>query len=202
MTSELRVHALILLGMVGLMWAAEIMDQVVFRSQLDRLGIRPLNWGQWWGMFLAPFLHGGFAHLLANTVPFLVLGWLVLLHGLRHFAVVFLTAVLIGGIGVFFFGGPNTVHVGASGVVFGFLGFLLLRGYFERSCVSILVAVVVGVMYGGALWGVLPAGPGISWQGHLFGFVGGGTAARALSRRRSQFTPGRGAALGGRNLTR
>jgi membrane associated rhomboid family serine protease len=122
---------------------------------------------------------------VANTLPFVFLGWLVMLRRMADFFVVSAFAILVGGLGVWLFGGPNTLHIGASGVVFGFLGYLLLRGYFERSFTSILLAVVVGVLYGGALWGVLPSEPGISWQGHLFGFIGGGGAARTLARKRS-----------------
>jgi membrane associated rhomboid family serine protease len=89
--------------------------------------------------------------------------------------------MLVGGLGTWLIGSPG-VHVGASGLIFGYLGFLLARGYFERNFPSILLAIVVGSLYGGAIWGVLPTQPGISWEGHLFGFIGGVLAARFLAR--------------------
>ncbi|MBC8123846.1 MAG: rhomboid family intramembrane serine protease, partial [Gemmatimonadaceae bacterium] len=130
------------------------------------------------------FLHVGFAHLIANTVPFLVLGWIIMARSLKDFWLVLLISTLVSGLGVWLTAPPNTVHLGASGVIFGFLGFLLMRGYFERSAKSIVIALLVGFFFGSALWGVLPLQSGVSWQGHLFGFVGGGIAARLLSDRR------------------
>jgi membrane associated rhomboid family serine protease len=92
-------------------------------------------------------------------------------------------SVVVGGLGVWLFGGRGTVHIGASGVVFGYLGFLLLRGYFERSAGSILFSLMIFVLYGGLVWGILPwQQRGISWEAHLFGFLGGVLAARLLAR--------------------
>ena len=177
-----KTHATILFWTVALLWAIELVDLFVLRRALDRLGIRPHEIGGLWGILFAPFLHGGLGHLLANTIPLMFLGWLTMLRRTAEFFIVAASAMLIGGLGTWLFGAPNTIHIGASGVVFGFLGYLLARGYFERSFTSIAIAVVVGLLYGGALWGVLPSGPGISWQVHLFGLLGGGAAARALAR--------------------
>jgi membrane associated rhomboid family serine protease len=179
-----RLQGTILFWVVVLLWAIELVDLFVFGRRLDRFGIRPLNPEGLLGILFAPFLHGGFGHLIANTFPLMFLGWLVMLRRVADFFTVATFAILIGGLGTWLFGGPGTIHIGASGVVFGFLGYLLLRGYFERSFTSILLAVVVGIVYGGALWGLLPGVPGISWQGHLFGFVGGGAAARSMAGRR------------------
>ena len=181
LASAIKTHTTILVWTVGLLWAIELVDLFVFRRALDRFGIRPRDLAGLWGILFAPFLHGGLPHLIANTFPLIVLGWLVMVRRTADFFVVAVFAALIGGLGTWLFGGPNTIHIGASGVIFGFLGYLLARGYFERSFTSIAVAVVVGVLYGGALWGVLPSGPGISWQGHLFGLLGGSGAARALA---------------------
>ncbi|HHP7245579.1 MAG TPA: rhomboid family intramembrane serine protease, partial [Elainellaceae cyanobacterium] len=87
---------------------------------------------------------------------------------------------LVSGFGAWTFGGPRSNHIGASGLVFGYLGFLLFRGYFERSFLAIALAVIAGVLYGGAIWGILPFRRGRSWQGHLFGLIGGALAARFL----------------------
>ena len=186
LASAVKTHATILFWTVALLWAIELIDLFLLRRSLDRFGIRPRDLAGLVGILFAPFLHGGIGHLLANTFPLLFLGWLVMVRRTADFFVVAACATLIGGLGTWLFGGPNTIHIGASGVVFGFLGYLLLRGYFERSFTSIALAAIVGLLYGSALWGVLPSGPGISWQGHLFGLLGGGGAARALTRRSSR----------------
>jgi membrane associated rhomboid family serine protease len=175
----------LLLWLVGGLWVLELFDLVVLHGALDTAGIHPRDLDQWWAILLAPFLHGGLAHLAANSIPLLVLGWLVLLRGLATFVAVSLAAILIGGIAVWLFGDPRSIHLGASGVIFGYLGYLLLRGYFERSFGSIAIAIIVAALYGGALFGVLPGQRGISWEGHLFGFLSGGGAARVLSPRRT-----------------
>jgi membrane associated rhomboid family serine protease len=182
--ATLRTHATILIGLVCVLWAIELIDLLLFRRGLDGLGIRPRTVGGLVGVFFAPFLHGGLAHLAANTVPLLVLGWLVIARRTSDFFVVSIVVVVLGGLGVWLVGGANTVHIGASGLIFGLLGYLLARAYFERSFVSMLIAVPVGLAYGGTLWGVLPTRPGVSWEGHLFGFVAGVVAAWMLAERR------------------
>jgi membrane associated rhomboid family serine protease len=174
-------QALILGLCVAVAWGLELVDQVAFHGSLDRYGIRPRTVDGLWGILAAPLLHVGWLHLAANTLPFVVLGWLVMLRRVSDFAVVTLLAVLIGGFGVWLLGAANSIHLGASGLIFGYLGYLLARGYFERSLWAVLLGVVVLVLYGGVLWGVLPGQPGISWQGHLFGFIGGVVAARLLA---------------------
>src|SRR5918992_3156042 len=180
MRSALTTNVGVLVGFIALLWLLEIIDLVLLRGGLDRLGIRPRDADQWWGILAAPLLHGGLAHLIANTVPLLVLGWLVLLRGLGTFVSVSMLAIVLGGLGVWLFADPRTIHIGASGLIFGLLGYLLLRAYFERSLSSILIALVVAVLYGGALFGVLPGQRGVSWEGHLFGFLSGVAAARFL----------------------
>ncbi|MCB0063671.1 MAG: rhomboid family intramembrane serine protease [Caldilineaceae bacterium] len=182
MRTELVTHGLILGGLIALLWLIEVADQLVWRETLDLFGIQPRTWDGLTHIFWAPFLHKGFGHLFANTLPFLVLGWLVLWRGVGEFFLVSLISAGVSGMGIWLFGMPGTVHIGMSGVIFGFLGFLLLRGYFERSASAIGLAVLVGLLYGSMIWGVLPLQPNISWLGHLFGFVGGGLAAYLFSR--------------------
>lgn len=181
---ELKTHAFILGGFIALIWILEIIDLFFLRGALNAYGIRPHTISGLRGILFAPFLHGGLGHLIANTIPFLILGWFVMLRDLSDFFVVTAITMLISGLGVWVFGSPYTVHIGASGLIFGYFGFLLLRGYFERSVLSIIISLTVGLLYGGMIWGVLPSQFGISWQGHLFGFIGGGLAARLLARRR------------------
>lgn len=180
-TKELRTQGIILGSTVALLWTIEVLDVFVFRGWLDRFGIQPHSISGLWGILFAPFLHGGFGHLMANTVPFVTLGWLVMLQETSDFFIVTVIVMVIGGLGTWLTGSPNSIHIGASGVIFGYLGFLLFRGYFLRNVPSIAVSLIVGLFYGGLIWGVLPGQAGISWQGHLFGFIGGAIAARFLS---------------------
>ncbi|MCA9520250.1 MAG: rhomboid family intramembrane serine protease, partial [Myxococcales bacterium] len=122
-------------------------------------------------------LHVGFAHVTSNSVPFLVMGWLLLLRGIGQFFAVLGLVTVMEGVAVWLVGAGNSVHLGASGVVFGFFGFLLVAGVLERSVKSILSALIVGFAYGGIVWGVLPNQRGISWEGHLFGMLAGGVVA-------------------------
>ena len=169
-------------GWLALLWALEVADQLAFNA-LDAFGISPRDPGELPQVFTAPFLHFGFGHLASNSLPFFVLGLLVLLTGVRAFAVSTLAAVLGSGLFAWALSAPATVTAGASGLVFGWLAYLLARGLFSRSWRAVLLALVVFAVYGGVLWGVLPGQPGISWQGHLGGLAGGLVVAALLVRR-------------------
>jgi membrane associated rhomboid family serine protease len=186
---ELKLQATLLFGFVGLLWAIEIIDSVIFAGALDSFGVRPRNAGGLVGIALAPLLHLGFGHLMANTLPLITLGWLIMLRETRDLIAVTLLSAIVSGIGVWLIGASGSVHIGASGVIFGYFGFLLLRGYFERSLLSIGLSLVVVAVYGGMIWGVFPSGFRISWEGHLFGFLGGVLAARLMSRRAQRERP-------------
>ncbi|MEV0086800.1 rhomboid family intramembrane serine protease [Saccharopolyspora sp. NPDC050642] len=166
---------------VAALYGIEFYDVATPASSLDAYGIEPRDVDGLGGIVWAPLLHAGWGHLWANTLPFLVLGWLVLAGGLRQFIAVTATVWIVGGIGTWLVGAPG-VHVGASGVIFGWMVYLLLRGFFQRSFAQILVAVVLFFYWGGMLWGVLPGQPGISWEGHLFGALGGVLAAWLVAR--------------------
>lgn len=181
--SEIRAQARVLGGFVGLLWVIHIVNAIVFQGGLAALGIHPRTLRGLLGILFAPLLHGSFAHLSANTVPLLVLGAIVMQRRKRDLAIVSVISALVGGLGIWLVGGSATVHIGASILVFGYLGYLLLRGVFERRVWSILGSIFVFFLYGGALWGVLPGQAGVSWQGHLFGLLGGILAARLLHTR-------------------
>jgi membrane associated rhomboid family serine protease len=183
LTRELKTQGTILGGFVAVMWILEIVD-IVLGGALNSYGVRPHQLIGLRGIVFAPFLHGGLGHLIANTIPFLVLGWFVMLQETRDFFVVTGITMVVSGLGTWLVGSTNSVHIGASGIIFGYLGFLLLRGYFERNFPSILLSLIVGFLYGGTIWGVLPIQYGVSWQMHLFGFIGGVIAARLLARRK------------------
>lgn len=174
-------HAALLAAIVAIMWAVEIIDQIILGGNLDGFGIRPRTWSGLGQILIAPWLHVGFGHLAANTIPLIVLGWLVMLRRTRDFVVVAFVSALVSGLGIWLFGGSRTIHLGASGMIFGLLGALLARAYFERSWAALGLALVALFLYGGMLWGVLPGTPGVSWLGHFFGFVGGALAARMLA---------------------
>ena len=152
----------------------------VLGGALLQFGIVPRTTDGLIGILVAPFLHANLNHLLSNTVSFALFGWMVMLRDRRHFLPVTLIAMLCSGIVTWTLGAPNSVHVGASGVIFGYFGFLLLSGWYARSFASIALSVLVGVVWGGTVFGVLPGTPGVSWQGHLGGFLGGVLAARVF----------------------
>jgi membrane associated rhomboid family serine protease len=140
-------------------------------------GIRPHHLSGLRGVILAPLVHAGFSHLVANSAPLILLGTFVLAAGTRRFLLATAVIVVASGLGVWFLTPPTYVVVGASGVIFGWLGFLLMRGIVERSLWNFAVAAIVGLLYGWHLFLLLPTDQQISWQGHLFGFLGGVVAA-------------------------
>lgn len=176
-TRSLKAQITTLGASVTALWATFGVN-VLLGGALLRFGIVPRTTDGLVGILAAPFLHANLAHLVANTVSFLLFGWLVMLRDRRHFGVVTLFAMLGSGLLSWALGAPGSVHIGASGVVFGFFGFLLLAGFYARSAGSILLSLGVAVLWGGTVFGVLPGTPGVSWQGHLGGFLGGVLAAR------------------------
>lgn len=177
-----RSHIMLPASLLALMWLVQLANvlvcQPLFHMTLNQYGIVPRSFTGLRGIVFAPFLHASFTHLLGNSLPFLILGWLVTLRGgASDFVGVTVLAALAGGLGAWLFGADG-VHVGASGLVYGYLGFLLLTGYFDRRPLSVVLSLVVGCLYGGLLWGVLPLQQGVSWQSHVFGFLGGALAAR------------------------
>ncbi len=167
---------------LGVFWTA-FAANTVLGGALLQYGIIPRNLVGLRGIVFAPFLHGNLQHLLANTFPFLALGWMVMWRDARHFLPVTLFAMLGSGLCAWLLGAPGTVHIGASGVVFGYLGFLLLAGVYARSVGSILLSLVTAALWGGLVLGIAPGQVGISWQAHLGGFVGGVLAARFFRKR-------------------
>ncbi|HZE38404.1 MAG TPA: rhomboid family intramembrane serine protease [Stackebrandtia sp.] len=173
-----RAAAVVAAGVAAL-WIIAAADHVLSGS-FDRYGIAPRTWSGLLGIPAAPLLHTGYAHLAANTVPLLVLGFLAAARGLRRFVAAVCLIVLVSGAGVWVTAPAGSVTVGASGVIFGLFGYLVGRGVFDRRGVDIALAVLVVVYYGSILWGVLPSQPHVSWQGHLFGLIGGVLAAWLL----------------------
>ena len=168
--------AVVIGGFVALLYVIEFADSLM-DNRLDQEGVQPRETDGLLGILFAPLLHVGWGHLLANTLPLLVFGFLILLSGVGQWLEVTAIVWLVGGVGTWLVAPPNTVHLGASVLVFGWLVYLILRGFFTRSSGQIVLGLVVLFLYGGVLWGVLPGQAGISWQGHLFGALGGALAA-------------------------
>jgi membrane associated rhomboid family serine protease len=175
-------------AMAALMWVVEIADQVV-DGRLDANGIEPRELDGLDGIVWAPFLHGGFDHLIGNTIPFLLLGFAIAIGGLTRVALVSVIVALVGGLGTWLVAPANTIHIGASGIVFGYAAYLVARGIYSRSPVQIALGVLVLAVWGTTLLRGLVPEDGISWQGHLFGAVGGVLAARLLHGRDRDTSP-------------
>ena len=189
--------AIAIVVFVAALWVIEVVDTAAGNS-LDQWGIHPREGGEAVrGIALAPLLHGGWEHLAANSVPALILGFLGLIAGAGRFLLATAIIWLFSGVGVWITGGTNTVVIGLSGVLFGWMTYLAARGLFTRKPLDLIVGVTLMVLYGGMLWGVLPGQPGVSWQAHLWGAVGGVLAAVLLGRRaRSESGPGKSRQVG------
>jgi membrane associated rhomboid family serine protease len=175
-------------ALVAVMWVVEGIDQVA-DGRLDAYGIVPRDVDGLDGVAFAPFLHAGWDHLIGNTVPFLVLGFAIAFGGIARLATVIVVVALVGGLGTWLVAPSNTIHIGASGIVFGFAAYLVARGVYSRSIAQIALGVVVVAVWGTTLLQGLVPEDGISWQGHVFGAIGGVLAARLLHRRAERAGP-------------
>jgi membrane associated rhomboid family serine protease len=178
-----------ILSFTAVLCVIELYDQMT-GQWLDEDGIVPRSLDGLEGILWAPLLHGGFAHLAANTLPFVIFGFLVLANGIGRFLYVTAVIWVLAGLGVWFTAPYGSVTVGMSGVIFGWLTYLLVRGFFARSGTQILLALVVFFFWGGILLGVLPGQANVSWQGHLFGALAGVFAAWLVTRRSRPATSG------------
>lgn len=175
--SRATAAAVLMIGWLGLLWVLESID-VISGHRLDTFGIQPRKSGELLDVVPSAFLHFGFAHLAANSIPLLVLGFIAALRGIGRYLAVAFVIIVIGGLGVWLFSPPHTNTAGASGLIFGLFGYLLVRGFVDRRALDVVVGVAIGAYYGTSiLWGVLPTHTEVSWQGHLFGLLGGVAAA-------------------------
>ena len=171
-------------GCLLIMWGVKIYE-VQFDASFAHYGILPRTGLGLRGLLFGPFIHGNWDHLIANSIPFLVLGVLLAMHGSKVFIYVSMELMFIGGLLVWICG-YNTFHIGASGVVFGYLGFLITYGWYVKRIVPVVISIVVFIIYGGAIIGILPSDPHVSWYSHLFGFIVGIQAARERARQVKQ----------------
>ena len=166
----------LIVGWVALLWVLEAVDQLSGNA-LDTFGVEPRRMGELVDVIPSSFMHFGFDHLMANTLPLLILGFLAALRGTGRFLAVALIIMVTSGLGVWLIAPEHSNTAGASGLIFGLFGYLLVRGFVDRRVTDVALGAVVAVFYGSILWGVLPSDNGISWQGHLFGLAGGVLAA-------------------------
>lgn len=179
---DLIARAVQPLILIGVMWIVRVLDAILPGDWNRAFGLESWALDGLGGVLLSPWLHANWPHLLANTVPLLILGVLAALDGIGRFWSVTLVIAVISGLGTWLVNAPGTVTVGASGLVFGYFGYLLVRAFVARSLghglLYAIIALAVVVGYGSSmLAGVFGAAPGISWQAHLFGAIGGGVAA-------------------------
>jgi membrane associated rhomboid family serine protease len=161
-------------------WGLNIVNWVFLGRALNWFGVRPRTPVGLLGIVFSPFLHGSVVHLLSNSLVFFVLGWMVLLRGPTEFVIVTVIVALAEGLGVWCFG-RSANHIGGSGVIFGYFGFLLFGSFFDQNLMALILSIAVGMFYWWMLPGMLPVkNRRISWEGHLFGFIGGVLAAQFL----------------------
>lgn len=168
-----------LLATVGVIWIVSLYGLLVDEGLQFALAVRPRSVKGLAGVLGMPFIHGSMTHLLANTVPMLIFGGILVSRGIGYFFKVSLAIMVLGGAALWLFG-RDSAHIGASGVVFGYFGFLVVRGFYERRLSSLGAALFVIVLYGGMIFGVLPRDDHISWEAHLVGLLAGGLWARAI----------------------
>lgn len=166
-----------LIGLIVFLYAIELVD-VLLPLSLDAFGIHPRSLFGLVGILFSPFLHADFSHLLSNTMPLLVLGFIVLKAEKLHFVTASLNIMFWGGLGTWLIGNSNAIHVGASGVIYGYFGYVLTRGVMERRAGWIVVSLLTLFFFGGMIYGVLPTQNAISWEGHLCGLLAGIWVAR------------------------
>lgn len=180
--TQLKARVLLLAAFVGSMWGVFLLSAALPFLQLNRHGVVPRTLSGLQGILFAPWLHASLMHLVANTGGLLILGWLCLWPRIKNFWQATIGAMLGAGLCAWLLGAPYTVHIGASGLVFGYAGYLVARGYYTRHLLAMLVALFVAASYGlTMLFGVMPIYPGVSWQSHLGGALGGILAARAAA---------------------
>lgn len=166
----------IALTAVAILWVVHFLN-LLLPFDLRLYGLRPRHIDGLWGIAFAPFLHGSIRHLMANTVALFVLLAVSLSYSRKLTVFALLIISFVGGGLVWLLGASHTVHIGASGIIFGLIGFLMFVGIFRREWKALFISLAVFCLYGGALLSLLMYVPGISWTGHLFGFLSGVLAA-------------------------
>ena len=195
--AEARKAFFLMVGFIGLIWVLQIFNWAGhYRLDYD-YGILPRNIGRLPQIFSAPFLHFSWDHIEGNSGPLFVFGLLAAYRGVTKFLGVTLLVAVTSGLAVWLFQGHNELTVGASGLIFGYFGYVLSRGLIDRNLIDALAAVVMGLSYAYILTVAIPGTPGVSWMGHLGGLIGGVAAGWIFRTRRAVSGTGRGKVSGG-----
>lgn len=173
-------------GFLAVIWAVFVVDAVVFGGRLSQFGLHPRDSSGWYGIFLAPLLHANLAHVMSNSLAGALFASLIAFTSKRLFWQVTLIVTVIAGALTWLIGGINTVHIGASGLVYGWLAFLIVRGFVNKSIVQAILGIILASTYSGLIWGVVPTQAAVSWEMHFFGALGGILAAVWLKRGRQR----------------
>ncbi|WP_271254064.1 rhomboid family intramembrane serine protease [Pseudanabaena sp. Chao 1811] len=182
LNKEQQKKIFILFFLVSVFWIVVAINEFLFNRSLISFGIMPQSIVGLRGIFIAPFIHASFYSVAENTVPFIILGWLVINRSIKDFYFVFCSSVILSGLGTWLIGKPNTLHIGAGGVVFGFYGYCLFQIYLERKFAIFYTSIAIAIILCALLFfGILPKQSNISWEGFLFGFIGGIIAAKFLA---------------------
>ena len=163
------------LVLIIIIWAVFLIDWI-FNLNLNQYGIFPRKTSALGGILFSPFLHGSFGHLISNTLPFFILGTVIIYFYQKCWIKVLLIIYVITGTGVWLVARP-AIHIGASGLVYGFVGFLFFSGLFRKNIKSLLISIAIVLLYGGLIFGIFPGQKNISWESHLVGAIVGGLCA-------------------------
>ena len=174
------------IGYLVLIWTVFLVNEFIFGGALNNFGVRPRETSTLWGILTAPLLHADYGHIVANSLPGALFAGLIAMSSKRLFWQVTLLITVVGGGLTWLVGGANTVHIGASGLIYGWLAFLVVRGFVNRRVMQIILGVILASMYSGLIWGVLPTQMAVSWQMHLFGGLAGIWAAVMFKRGRAR----------------
>jgi membrane associated rhomboid family serine protease len=184
MLAEARKAFFVMFGFMVVIWALQIVNWVDHQDLSLQYGIRPWDVGRLPDVFAAPFLHFSWEHIEANSGPLFVFGFLAAYRGVARFLWLTVLVTLTSGMAVWFFQGTDTVGVGASGVIFGYFGYVVLRGIFDRHLIDTLIGLVMAASFAYLVTVAVPGTPGVSWLAHLGGLVGGMAGAWLLRDRR------------------
>src|SRR5580658_477210 len=188
---EARKAFFLMVGFIGLIWVLQVANWADHYHLDASFGILPRSLGHLGDIFIAPFLHFSWDHIEGNSGPLFVFGLLAAYRGVTRFLGVTLLVAITSGLAVWFFQGNGQETVGASGLIFGYFGYVLARGLIDRNLIDALAAVVMALSYAYILTVAIPGTPGVSWIGHLGGLVGGLAAGWIFRTRRGAGGPGR-----------
>jgi membrane associated rhomboid family serine protease len=178
LASPLGRAAALNVGLLAILWIVELINAATGRDLTQAGGIVARDFGSLVNILTSPFVHGNIDHLMGNALPLFSLGLIAAIPSPKRFLLMTLVVIVVGGLGIWLTSPANTVTIGASGVVFGYFSYLLLRGLVDRRPADVLVSIGIGIAYGSYMWSAVGIGTtGVSWQGHVSGLVGGVVAA-------------------------